>query len=87
MASISITACSFYLRKKNSRTTRDVYNLNDSFTITTEDGEVKSYFDYSIIFKEFFESHTMIQIDETKQQSFQCEYKNNPIVDNEVYKV
>lgn len=87
LASISITACSFYLRKKNSRTTRDVYNLNDSFTITTENGEVKSYSDYSIIFKEFLESHTMIQIDSVKQQSFQCEYEPNPIVDNEEYKV
>lgn len=87
LASISITACSFYLRKKNSRTTRDVYNLNDSFTITTEDGEVKTYSDYSIIFKDFFESHTMIQIDSVKQQSFQCEYEPNPIVDNEEYKL
>lgn len=87
MANLSITACSFYLRKKNSRTTRDVYNLNDSFTITTEDGEVKSYSDYSIIFKDFFESHTMMQIDEVKQQSFQCEFEENPIIDNEEYKV
>lgn len=87
MANLSITACSFYLRKKNSRTTRDVYNLNDSFTITTDDGKVKEYFDYSIIFKEFFLSHTVIQIDEVKQQSFQCEYKEDPIVDNKEYKV
>ena len=87
LAIISITACSFYLRKKNSKTPRDVYNLNDSFTITTENGEVKSYSDYSIIFKEFLESHTMIQIDSVKQQSFQCEYEPNPIVDNEEYKV
>lgn len=87
MASISITACSFYLRKKNSRTTSDVYNLNDSFTITTEEGEVKTYSDYSILFKDFFESHTMIQIDEVKQQSFQCEYETAPIIDNEEYNV
>lgn len=87
MASISITACSFYLRKKNSRTTNDVYNLNESFTIEAEDGKVKTYSDYSIIFKDFFESHTMIQIDEVKQQSFQCEYDQNPIVDNEECKV
>ena len=87
MASISITACSFYLRKKNSRTTRDVYNLNDSFTIATTDGIIKRYCDYSILFKDFFENHTMMQIDQVKQHSFHCEYDQNPIIDNEEYKV
>lgn len=87
LASLSITACSFYLRKKNSRTTRDVYNLNDSFSITMEDGKVKTYSDYSMIFRDFFESHAMMQIDSAKQQSFQCEYEQNPIINNEEYKV
>ncbi len=87
MASISITACSFYLRKKHSKTTKDVYNLNEPFSIKDENGNIRNYANCDVLFKDFFKAYMTMSIDETKKQSFQCIYDETGILETDDYKV
>lgn len=87
MASISITACSFYLRKTNSKTTKDVYNLNDVLSIKRENGKIDTYENCAFLFKDFFKRYAEINIDEMKMQSFQCIQEEFGVIDQSDYKV
>lgn len=74
MFNLSLTACSFHLRKANSKGTKEIYNLNMPLTLQKDDGTEETLPDLSEIFVSFFEKHKILVKDDVKQQSFRCEY-------------
>lgn len=74
MFNLSLTACSFHLRKINSKGNTKVFDLNMSHTIQKEDGSEETLQDLSEIFIRFFERYKILVKDDAKQHSFRCEY-------------
>ncbi len=54
MFNLSLTACSFHLRKTNSRGNTKIFNLNMPLTLQKEDGTECYFQDLSEIFVQFF---------------------------------
>ena len=57
MFNLSLTACSFHLRKTNSRGNTKIFNLNMPLTLQKEDGTECYFQDLSEIFVQFFKTH------------------------------
>lgn len=74
MFNLSLTACSFHLRKTNSKGNTKNFNLNMPLTLQKDDGAEETLQDLSEIFVQFFEKHKTLVKDDVKQQSFRCEY-------------
>lgn len=74
MFNLSLTACSFIIKKSNSRRVDKIFSLNSGIKGTHEDTEF--YFNDSIeLFSNFFSSYTEIITDTEKQQTFSCEWE------------
>ncbi len=72
MFNLSLTACSFLLKKTNSRNLDGVFSLNSNFTGSQDD--IDFYFDDALdLFYSFFNSYKEIVTDAGKQQTFSCE--------------
>lgn len=74
MYNLSLTACSFHLKKANSKGNTQIFNLNTPFDVELEDGSKYYFEDLSELFILFFENHKSLIKDDSKQQSFRCEY-------------
>ncbi len=74
MFNLSLTACSFYLRKTNSKGNSQVFNLNSSLDIEGKNGNFYHLADLSELFSSFFKKYETLIKDDIKQQSFRCEY-------------
>lgn len=85
MSSISITACSFYLRRKNTKTIKGIYNLNDPISLPNSSGLETTYPNIFIIFKNFFERYKLMEIDDEKQQSYKCEFNEKDRIETNDY--
>lgn len=83
MFNLSLTACSFHLRKTNSRGNTKIFNLNMPLTLQKEDGTECYFQDLSEIFVQFFKTHESLVKDDNKQQSFRCEYNEDNILEND----
>ena len=77
MFNLSLTACSFHLKKANSKGGTKIYDLNAHLHITKKDGSICDFTNMSELFALFFEKYRTRIKDVTKQQSFQCEYDKN----------
>lgn len=76
MLSLSITACSFYLKKSNSIGIKNAYELNKSIKIlesTAEEEKIENVFE---LFQKFFEENSSIINDEENQRALKCTYDN-----------
>ena len=73
MYNLSLTTCSFYIKKSNSKTISGVYFLNDEITTTGSD-------EYTInttaeeMFLSFSTNHVSSTKDEKIKKTFSCEY-------------
>lgn len=77
MFNLSLTACSFSLRKINKRGVDSVINLNDPIKyIDKESGEICKTETLSI-FDSFFKSFSLSFNDEKRKKTFSCFYKND----------
>lgn len=85
MPILSITACSFYLKKNYSRLNRDIYNLNGPINITNSDGSCNTYSDAFAFFKNFFGKYELMEVDEDKMQSYKCEFSDNDRIESNNY--
>lgn len=56
MFNLSLTACSFHLRKTNSKGNTNIFNLNIPLTLQKDDGEEETFQDLSEIFIQFLKS-------------------------------
>lgn len=87
MFNLSLTACSFYLKKRNSRGEEHIYALNSSVRGESEDGNAYSFEDCEGMFRSFFQNYTSIQIDDDKQQTFKCDFDSYTYVDDENFRM
>lgn len=74
MFNLSLTACSFHLRRTNSKRNTKIFNLNEPLTLRKDYRTEETLQDLSEIFIKFFEKHKILVKDYAKQQSFRCEY-------------
>ena len=87
MFNLSLTACSFHLRKTNSRGNTKIFNLNMPLTLQKEDGTECDFQDLSEIFVQFFKTHESLVKDDNKQQSFRCEYNEDNILETDDFRM
>lgn len=87
MFNLSLTACSFHLRKTNSRGNTKIFNLNMPLTLQKEDGTECYFQDLSEIFVQFFKTHESLVKDDNKQQSFRCEYNEDNILETDDFRM
>lgn len=71
MYNLSLTACSFIIKKTNSRELDKVFPLNSSISGINEKEEYR-FNDAIHLFADFFNSYTEIITDVGKQQTFSC---------------
>lgn len=74
MFNLSLTACSFHLKKTNSKGNTQIYDLNAPLHVKNEDNDEYQFSDLSELFCAFFEKYKTLVKDDSKQQSFRCEY-------------
>ena len=74
MFNLSLTACSFHLRKTNSRGNTKIFNLNMPLTLQKEDGTECDFQDLSEIFVQFFKTHESLVKDDNKQHHITLMY-------------
>lgn len=74
MYNLSLTACSFHLKKAYSKGNTRIINLNAPFDVELEDNRKYHFEDLSELLILFFENHKTLIKDDNKQQSFRCEY-------------
>lgn len=72
MFKLSVTACSFYVKKTNSKGNSHIYDLNEEIAYKDENNKENTT-DIIAIFKDFFASHTGNITDDIKQKTFSCE--------------
>ena len=72
MFSLSITACSFFLQKSNSKAGENVFDLNHPISIQTMTGDEEKI---SVLemFNLFFQQYQEMKKDEDRQKSFHCD--------------
>ena len=78
MSRLSMTACSFQLRKKNKRKVEAICGLNDK--IDYGEQGIKDFLD---IFKEFWKDNSEYQIDDCDEKIFRCDDKFVIVEQNE----
>ena len=85
MYNLSLTTCSFYLKKSNSKTIDGVYFLNDEIINMDKDGNcITTTIDEMFI--SFSENYRDSINDENIQKTFSCEYIKENNFNNEKYK-
>ena len=87
MFNLSLTACSFHLRKLNSKGNNEIYNLNEEISIKDKDGNELVFKDASEMFIDFFGEHKELIKDDTKQQSFSGNYVNDMEIETEDFEM
>lgn len=87
MFNLSLTACSFHLRKTNSKRNTQIFNLNMPLTLQKNDRTECYFHDLSEIFIQFFERHEILVKDKTRQQSFRCEYNKENYLETDEFRM
>lgn len=85
MVNLSLTACSFYIKKYNSRSAEKIYYLNDLIEIFDEEGEPKNQLRLVDLFKSFFNTYMQSISDENKNKTFNCTFKDEFCGETEDY--
>ena len=85
MFNLSLTACSFHFRKKNTRSSLHVFDLNSPFILSNNKGDSVDFNNVQGLFEDFFVQHSDIQRIDEKKQTFSCEYYSTNIRNTENY--
>lgn len=80
---LSITACSFYIKKSNGRTIEDVYFLNDKICLDDTKG---SKIDIEKMFCRFAKQYNKTVKDDKNQKTFSCQYIGKKCFSNDKYR-
>ena len=72
MFNLSLTACSFFIKKTNSRNTEKIFALNSKIK-GCQDDKIFCFNDVIDLFSAFFNSYAEIITDTGRQQTFSCE--------------
>ena len=87
MYNLSLTACSFHLRKTNSKGNLHIYNLNKPATLVSNNDITYTFNDMTVPFISFFKYHQRFMKDDKKKQSFQVDFSDDNIVETEEYRM
>lgn len=87
MYNLSLTACSFHLRKTNSKGNLHIYSLNKSAVVTDNNGNSYSFNDMTVPFISFFKNHNRFMKDDKKKQSFQVDFNDENIVETDDFRM
>ena len=87
MYNLSLTACSFHLKKANSKGNTKILNLNTPFDIELKDDGKHHFDDKSELFISFFENHKTLIKNDDKQQSFRCEYDKENYRETDLFRM
>ena len=86
MFNLSLTACSFHLKKYNSRN-NDIFYLNDKLDIgSNKDGETSTPNDVVGLFESFFNKYAQSVSDGDKQKTFNCVYEKKSCGETDNYR-
>lgn len=85
MLNLSLTACSFHLRKTNSKGNDKILSLNESFEIDLEEGKKQCFKNASELFVSFYKNHSTLFKDDSRNQSFRCEYDEKNCCETDLY--
>lgn len=87
MFNLSITACSFHLRKKQSKGNEKIYNLNSPISLEDNEGDVCGIADLSEVFIQFFDEYSILMKNDRRQQSFRCEFEHSNYLETPDFKM
>lgn len=87
MYNLSLTACSFYFKKTNSKGSTKIFNLNTPFDIELKNDSKYHFDDLSELFISFFKNHKALIRDDSKQQSFRCEYDKKNFRETDLFRM
>ncbi len=87
MYNLSLTACSFHLKKASSKGNTQIINLNTPFDTELKDNSECHFEDLSELFISFFENHRTLIKDDNKQQSFCCEYDKKNYSETDLFRM
>lgn len=79
MLNLSITACSFHLKKLKSLGNKNIYELNKPIRLFENSADEKQFNNSFELFKPFFDKYSGISIDEETNKMFRCSYNNEKI--------
>ncbi len=82
MFNLSLTACSFHLKKSNSKGNSSVFNLNTPLKLRNGQFEFANAHE---LFSDFFKNAGNLYKDNAKQQTFRCEYNECNLVETNDY--
>ena len=85
MFNLSITACSFFLQKSNSKAGENIFDLNHPISYPTEKGE-ENVISVPELFEHFFRQYQAMKKDDDKQRSFHCDVSSIKELDTPDYK-
>lgn len=74
MWNLSLTACSFHLRKKHAKGIERIYPLNDKFKLSNKDKTEKIMGNALEAFKNFFKLHDAYKDDPDEKRMLSCSY-------------
>lgn len=74
MFNLSLTACSFHLRKNRAQSLDSVYPLNQPFDFVNEDGDVVHFDRITELFELFFKKYDLLHTDDKRKQAFRCDF-------------
>lgn len=86
MFNLSLTACSFYLKKSNSRKQDKIFSLNSDMSGTYNEQEYTIY-NAQELFESFFHAHENMEKDDIKKQTFSCRYEDSYTRDTAAFKM
>ncbi len=87
MFNLSLTACSFYLRKTYSKGNTQILSLNAPAEIEGKENTIYCFKDMADMFVSFFEEYTKLVKDDVKKQSFRCEFERSNCFENDDFKM
>ena len=85
MFNLSLTACSFHLRKANAQSPDSVYDLNKSFTFTNEDGDEITLDRITDLFECFFHKYEGLHTNNNIKRAYRCEFDSHQKLETETY--
>lgn len=86
MFNLSLTACSFYFKKSNSRKLDKIFSLNSAVTGIHNDKEF-ALSGAQELFESFFRAHENMATDDIRKQTFSCRYEDTFTCETAAFKM
>ena len=79
MYNLSLTACSFHLKVKNSKSVDKIYALNKQIRINKADDPI-TFQNAKELFELFFQAHGEMMEDPSRKMTFSCDYETLKVI-------